>query len=262
MLNEALYHLEQLSIWELAHRLAGFDPDDTDPDHLPQRVRDTLRDVVTATSITLNVYDEHGELTAQDPTGLPWYLRPLVKTDGYEALNAARRNRVYAKAALDRLYVDRDELAMQCLRYGRRLPEFWFQYGDIEYYERLRPSYGPPLDVDAATPHTPQTDECDSTPLETEPATEERNEQQRKAALAKHAKTHRLKRNFIRYRLAGNGRSDRDAAQRFYKQLPPEDAKQLSPSNACRTFCQAMTTFKKGLPVPWLADFDPASAPE
>jgi hypothetical protein len=75
----------------------------------------------------------------------------------------------------------------------------------------------------------------------------------------------RLKRNFIRFRVGGNGRSDRDAAQRFYDRLPAEEQRLLSPGNAVQTLTTAITTYKKkpkGKPAEWLAGFDPSTPPE
>ena len=137
--------LEQLSIWEVAHRWVGVDPDSTDPNNLPLDVRDRLRAIVIAIGGTLNVYDREGNETAYHPSDLPLIARLLGEGKAHSELGAARQDRVYRKEVLDRLYLLRDEVAMWCLRSGIQLPPFWLQDWDRASWERIRPDYGPSL---------------------------------------------------------------------------------------------------------------------
>ena len=46
--NSFLGALDYLSVWEVAHRWSGYDPDQTNPKSLPSKVEDILRRIMIA----------------------------------------------------------------------------------------------------------------------------------------------------------------------------------------------------------------------
>lgn len=136
-----------LSVWEIAHRWHGIDPNTTDPKNLPLNVQDTLRMLCQALL--------QQEIPACDQIGVDFVIRstaprlpqwqaeatPLERAAGYEAfilqctseqrsavtgLERCSRERIYEREKLDSVYVSEGGIQQFCAFYGRSLPAFWF----------------------------------------------------------------------------------------------------------------------------------------
>ncbi|MGH8403837.1 MAG: hypothetical protein ACRESO_10630, partial [Gammaproteobacteria bacterium] len=148
-----------LSVWEIAHRWHGVDPNTTDPNNLPLRVQDTLR--------TLSLALLTQEIPASDPSGLDFGLRsdgprydhwlahasPMERARGYEAviadhtrehheavagLEVCTEQRRYDRAKLDSVFISMMGIQRFCEQEYVPLPEFWFPGGEVKSDPPLR----------------------------------------------------------------------------------------------------------------------------
>lgn len=241
--SEPLRYQDTLSIWELAHRLFDFHPDETNPKSLPLEVQDTIRNIVLSDGF--NFYDIDGaEVLDIALIGkLVYPFRTRVETQV--------RKRQFKKAILDRLYIDREQFAEWWLQ--RRflwedevsLPPFWFDKYEIESQEEeYQRQYGNAPDCGTEDEASPQ---------------------QALAAYARHQPKHLIKQNLIRYWLAkGFQKGQEDlAAEQFFNSLSQEDQRLLTPSkilnNAKRTLKSALRSYldQESPPPAFLKDFKP-----
>lgn len=148
------HHLAALSVWEIAHRWHGYDPNTTDPHALPLEVQDRLR------LLTRLMY-EH-DLNSCNEKGVEnWVLgdmlgrEALLKTNEHKTLSDEEleeqyrayaeqyewrasfhtnlvkdfdqcfRYRVYDKATLDRVFIFQPTLFEVCREHGIKPPTFW-----------------------------------------------------------------------------------------------------------------------------------------
>jgi len=126
-------HLQQMSImsiWEVGHRWAEFDPDETTQSDLPKEVRGKIREILSALHTSLNLLNSSGEREFDS------YI-PLIKL---EIANKARLRadeyllkRQFPKDDLDTFYIHRAEFMKWCLIQMWPLPSFWF--GEDEIYD-------------------------------------------------------------------------------------------------------------------------------
>lgn len=61
MAYDHLQRMSIMSIWEVGHRWAGFDPDETTQSGLPKEVRGKIREILSALHTSLNLLNLSGE---------------------------------------------------------------------------------------------------------------------------------------------------------------------------------------------------------
>lgn len=117
---------DHLSLWEVAHRWHGVDPNKTDASDLPLAVQDSLRylcgvvlngELALFTSYILDASDGRGNYYRQ------------VRYHAIEELPVALQNcafaREYEKSALDDLLISRHNLFERSIRGNAKFPDFW-----------------------------------------------------------------------------------------------------------------------------------------
>lgn len=240
-----LNHIEELSVWEVSHRYWGYNPDETAPKCLPLDVQDLAREMLLSNG--LGFYDEEGNE----------FLDVYIAFDiAYPRLGRIKKQvaqRVFNKALLDRIFVEKDDFAKWIIDNRRlagvdlELPKFWFSPHDIEYFEE---EYGEKYTEATPTPNNG-----------TGPA----ESQQTRAALTRHAGPHKIKLDFIRYWLKEGYQPGQEkiAATAFYKTLSNDDKRLIAPSsilkNAIRTLNRGLQAYlkKESPPPPFLDGFEP-----
>lgn len=149
----AFDHLQRMgimSIWEVGHRWAGFDPDETSLHNLPKDVRVKLRELLSALHSSLNLLDMSGE------EELDRYI-PLAKLEipNKACLRADEHlhKRHFPKKDLDSFYIRKTEFEKWCLIQAWPLPTFWFGEDEIEYHNvQAKKHYS--VDLTKGTPET------------------------------------------------------------------------------------------------------------
>ena len=135
MSSDYLQDIVLLSIWELAHRWMGFNPDNTDPDKLPESFSDKIREILSATGSYLNLYDETGKEELE--TWIP-IINLTLSNKAKQLANSYLLKRHYPKDDLDSFFVYRDEVKKWRLSNNLTLPEFWFSENEIEDFDGER----------------------------------------------------------------------------------------------------------------------------
>lgn len=117
---------DYLSLWEVAHRWHGVDPNKSDPSDLPLVVQDTLRylcgavlsgDVPLCISNVIDANDGHGN-----------YFREIRYYEVEEiplALQSCAFARTYDKAVLDSHVISRHSLFERSIWGHGKFPDFW-----------------------------------------------------------------------------------------------------------------------------------------
>lgn len=115
---------DELSLWELAHRLAGSDPDKRYWFGLPLLVKDNVRMLMNevldwnlGSSLIMEKRRPDSEIPSE------YFIR-----DHLDAIYACIAGRKYPKRLLRFIYVDRGEFGYWCEENGHQLPDFWFAY--------------------------------------------------------------------------------------------------------------------------------------
>lgn len=80
---------EFLSVWEVGHRWHDLDPDASEPQNPPVRVKETLRELILAINVYINAYDVHGKFI---PMERLWFGFP--KTSFAKTLEEHLRKRI------------------------------------------------------------------------------------------------------------------------------------------------------------------------
>jgi len=143
-----------LSIWEIAHRWTGHDPDHTDPKKLPLEVQDYLRCLTRALiHEEFHVHNENGiqYCNPSDVIGFDDYQSSVpdlsVKEDEYwahydartkkylaavEDLELCYKKRIYDKPKLESIFFTKPEVYRYAINEGIPVPEFWISASDIK----------------------------------------------------------------------------------------------------------------------------------
>ncbi len=112
----------ELTVWELAHRLAGHDPDRWYWPRLPLSVRDHIRlltNEILSWHLDSLLIMEKRRPESEDPP--EFYIRSHLD-DIYDCIAGHR----YPKRFLKFVTVDRSAFRLWCEHSGYPLPEFWF----------------------------------------------------------------------------------------------------------------------------------------
>lgn len=166
-----------LSIWEIAHRWHGYDPNISDPKKLPLDVQDKLRfltrrmayhdlatcsprgavyqndsDIETLEEIISYQVDPDSLSGGERQTIYENYLDHMdIKTRRHneiiEGFELCFEQRVYDKSKLDHVYTTQYELAKLCAEFEISLPDFWYPKNwnsglnaENDDYENLKPN--------------------------------------------------------------------------------------------------------------------------
>lgn len=113
---------DYLSIWEVAHRWAEFDPDSTDPNNLPEEIRYFIHKMIEGyLGEELKLRKSNGYRAVRDPlTFLIWNLNPYLNYL-WSCLNEDDFN----KRKLSGFYVRRREILNLCKLEEIDPPAFW-----------------------------------------------------------------------------------------------------------------------------------------
>jgi hypothetical protein len=135
-----------LSVWEIAHRWHGFDPNTTDPKSLPLPVQDTLRtmcgDLLTQVFPAATSYGDDFGIASTAPKHDKWaaIANAAERTRGYQAmiddftrqhlqavagLERCANHREYDRQKLDSVYISIFGLRRFCDLNNLTMPEFW-----------------------------------------------------------------------------------------------------------------------------------------
>ena len=220
--------LEILSVWEIAYRWHGIDPDDTESGKIPSNVKETLRELMLALNLYLNLYDAHNEQIFVEQFG----LTRVRKTKFARQLEKYLHEGTFERDFLRSVFIRRDELPKWCRGRDIALPGFWF------------PELGP----------GPTTEPQPTVPAEAEhaisagePAAQEvkpaATAKARKAALKRHEPTQKIKEELFKFYDGGQFPSQAEAIRRFMKSRTQEGLKPLVPSNAERTLRGALSKY-------------------
>jgi hypothetical protein len=127
-----LHQIEILSVWEIGHRWAGYDPDKTDNADLPLPVKDAFRQLIQAI--------RHDRLPICNEVGIQGkayiYSRSTGQTRTVEealgALEDSYFKRHYERELLDSIYLDQWDVGTWASDEGLALPDFWFPANWVE----------------------------------------------------------------------------------------------------------------------------------
>lgn len=144
-----LHQIEILSVWEIGHRWAGYDPDKTDSADLPLPVKDALRQLMQAI--------RHDRLPICNEVGIQGktyiYSRSTGQSRTMEevmgALEDSYFKRRYEREWLDSVYLDQSDFATWASDEGIPLPDFWFpaDWAEKQFSPEIN-AVGPLGDVD------------------------------------------------------------------------------------------------------------------
>lgn len=150
---------DALSIWEIAHRWHGHDPNNTNPKALPLEVQDTLRFIarkmayhelascsskgakhlthadIASIDEFISWHDDADNLSEGEKDSLyEDYTTQMDKkltrhNNATDGLERCYEQRIYEKGKLDNIYTLQFELANLCENNGIELPAFWYPEG-------------------------------------------------------------------------------------------------------------------------------------
>jgi hypothetical protein len=247
----------KLSVWEIAHRWYGEDPDKTrTAAELLLDVKDMLRNLCGA------VWREELISMLLRSNESDYGARPKTRVSEFDdELTACCHDGVIDVEFLRFLKVDRAYLNIWCKEKDVAFPEFW----KCPYLYEIGNGTGNGGAV-GAEPEAPQAVRegggCGGRlDANTTDVGNGKSGQHQKAALVRYEGLSELKRRFIRFRLAGKAPSDQEGARRFFRTLSPEEQNILG-RDPVRTLTEAMTAFSKRKPEQWLIGFDPAAPSE
>ena len=113
---------DYLSIWEIAHRWAGFDPEATDQENLPEQVRYLIHKLIEGyLSNDLKLRRPNGyRVPREDQYFLIWNINTWLN-QLWKCLN----ENVFDKKKLSNYFVRRSELLNMCEKEAVEPPDFW-----------------------------------------------------------------------------------------------------------------------------------------
>jgi hypothetical protein len=147
-----------LSIWEIAHRWCGHDPDHTDPKKLPLEVQDHLRSLTRSLAVyeEFHVHSENGvqccnpsdvvqfeqynldesDLTTREEDYWQHYdARTKKFNSAINDLDLCYKKRKYDKQKLEDIFLAKPEVYSFAKNKGLPIPEFWISDFDIKEFE-------------------------------------------------------------------------------------------------------------------------------
>lgn len=128
-----LQKMAMMSVWEVGHRWAGFDPDETDPENPPKAVKEMLRELLEAVSTLLNLFDKSGREQLDKYVPIIGHIIPnKALLRAAELLHA----RQFPKKELDDLYILKTEVEKWCRITGSPVPSFWFAPDEVSFHEQ------------------------------------------------------------------------------------------------------------------------------
>lgn len=217
-----LVHINNLSLWEIAHYWHGYDPRESTTHSLPLAVRDTL--LVLAMS-----YEK--KVNFRVPQDKAYVLEILKATPRFTArhyrqtLRKSIEKKVFGKRFYSNMFLSRSQLGRWCIRHNEPFPKFWFP--DNQKYPFK--AEGNILDEITGNGRYKvallydDTDQGSATPAHLEESVVTTvNENALKAAQASHAATNEVKERFILfYREGGDSFPSKKAAAEYFfdKQL-------------------------------------------
>lgn len=113
---------DYLNIWEVSHRWAGFDPESTDPNNLPEDVRYYIHKIIEGyLSEELKLRKDNGLRVLRDPLLLfIWSMNTHLNY-----MWSCLTNDDFNKSKLSKLYVRRREVMRLCQSEEIDPPTFW-----------------------------------------------------------------------------------------------------------------------------------------
>ena len=117
--------LKRLSIWEIAHRWHGEDPEQTDQKRLPLVVRDTIRSLTRGIHYEgLRVVNNRGveNHSAFHPQSEKNYTAEEIQNK----LSESYEKSFFDRGFLEAVCLEREDLGKWCQEKGIALPVFWF----------------------------------------------------------------------------------------------------------------------------------------
>ena len=126
--NSTHFYLPLLSIWEIAHRWHGIDPEGDETKTVLSEVRETLRQLLLAINLYLNPYDGNDQ---EIPVEELWFTG-IRKTKFSKQLEQCMNQRTYEKSFLNSVFIRKSELPKWCAGGGIPLPAFWFQTEEVD----------------------------------------------------------------------------------------------------------------------------------
>jgi hypothetical protein len=237
-----LVHVKTLSMWEIAHYWHDYDPRESKTHHLPLKVRDTMLVLSMDFGNRLSLRVEHHKAYLLEIMN---YTPRLTARHYRNTFKKSIDNKVFGKQFFSKMYLSRSQLGRWCMLHNESLPTFWFpdnekypfnETGDISDELTANGRYKIQLLYnDTAT----SIDDSNQEHLIVTSITENAV----KAANAKHARTNRIKDNFIAfYKLERkNHPSKKATAECFFNSLDEKQEKLLfsSKETAIRTFLDA-----------------------
>jgi hypothetical protein len=127
--------MEFMSIWEVAHRWAGTDPDVTNPDNLPSEVKDRLRDLLVAVDKFINLFNVSGEEELDTYIPIIGTIRPNKNLQKAKQLLLLRE---YSKDDLNTFFVQKKEVEEWLRIENEPVPSFWFSEDDVQFHNKRR----------------------------------------------------------------------------------------------------------------------------
>jgi hypothetical protein len=154
-----MYVMEHwLSIWEIAHRWSGHDPDHTDQNKLPLEVQDCLRSLTRALAVyeEFHVHSENGikccnpsdvvkieeynldepDLTTREEGYWEHYdARTKKFNNAVNDLDLCYKKRKYDKQKLEDIFLTKPEVYSFAKDKGLPIPEFWISELEIKEFD-------------------------------------------------------------------------------------------------------------------------------
>jgi len=155
----------QLSIWELAHRWCGADPDDRTAIQRAD-VRDTLRKFAVETREILNLHNSRGEPDPDD--FLAFWRKGESRSPLKDSIARCINERDYDVKVFDAAFVLKDEVEKWCRLNNFAVPAFWFREDELAYFEQTRSrSWGNQPAIDFRTEQPIVSTDALGRPIET-----------------------------------------------------------------------------------------------
>lgn len=243
---------DKLSLWEIAHRWHDVDPDhELAPSAMPLAVKDSVRRLaaeIHAEQLYSTLLLEREKRTWEHLGGSHKSLHKPAVSDFQAEFQACIENNVLDRGFLKSIMIPIWELEYWCDEYGVPFPAFWERSATPGLSSGAKPESNGGIDADGVNGSAQNRDAIGLEPV---------SEQHQQAAHARHEPVYALKREFVQFCLQHPGNSDRQLAERFYRDLSPEKQKSLAPSNAVVTLTRAMSAYRTGKDQRWLRGFKP-----
>lgn len=119
-----LLEKDYLSIWEVAHRWAGFDPNATDPDNLPEQVRYLIHKLIEGyLSEDLKLRRSNGKRVPREPLFFLLFDLNIWLHQLWDCLTKDK----FDRKKLSNFFVRRSELLKLCEKEEVDPPSFWLK---------------------------------------------------------------------------------------------------------------------------------------